>query len=227
VLIVGQLLDREGFCVRSKVVAANHPGRTFDVRNVHSLEAIRLRPVQRAVAVDLDHDPSRQVGELVHLEEDGRASTWAVADVDQDKLPAGPLYYSSQDVGPDDAAELRGIAITRSPAMTALSPIRVVGLEADQLSEADTLRLRRADPFLAGMLERARLAIGSRRYGDPIRVHRPAPPVERLMGGGYLADGELVPAQPRSAGGRMVRDDEGRVVGPLEYGPPGRILSVR
>jgi hypothetical protein len=46
------------------------------------------------------------------------------------------------------------------------------------------------------------------------------------VGGGYLADGELVAAQ-RSAGRVMVRDDEGRLVGPLEYGPLGRVLSVR
>src|SRR5262245_49729482 len=122
-IAVGMLLDREGFCCRSQVVASSDPGRTFDVRLRHTLESIRLRPVQRAVAIDLDHDPTRLVGELVHLEEDGRGSTWAVAEVDQDKLPAGPLYYSSQDVGPDAEAVLRGIAVTASPAMTGLPPL--------------------------------------------------------------------------------------------------------
>jgi hypothetical protein len=40
-------------------------------------------------------------------------------------------------------------------------------------------------------------------------------------------DGELVAEQPRSSGGRMIVDDEGRTVGPLRYGPPGRVISVR
>jgi hypothetical protein len=148
--------------------------------------------------------------------------------VEADKLPSGPVYFSSEDVPPDDAAVLRGVAVTRSPAMTALHPVRLAGLEADQLTQADTLRLARQEPFLSAVLERARLAMRQRRYGDrTLVVHKPPPKLERLVGGGYLADGEVVATQPRSAGRAMVRDDEGRVVGPLEYVPPGRILSVR
>ena len=148
--------------------------------------------------------------------------------MDESRLPPDPIYFSSEDVPPDDAAVLTGVAVTGSPAMTALRPVRVVGVEADELAQADTLRLARREPHLSAMLERARLAMRSRRFGDrTVVVHKPPAKLERLAGGGYLADGELVAAQPRSSGGRMVRDDEGRVVGPLEYGPPGRILSIR
>jgi hypothetical protein len=227
-IIVGKLLDREGFCIRSKVVASNHPGRTFDVSNRFTREVIRLRPVQPAVSIDIDHDPTRLVGELVHLAEDGSGSTWAVAEVDADKLPPGPLYYSASDTGPYDAAELRGIAVTAAPAMACLPPLRLLPVGMADLTQTDTLRLRKPEPFLSAVLERARMAVRERRFGDrTVVVHKPPPKLEPLMGGGYLADGELVASQPRSAGRSMVRDDQGRMVGPLEYGPPGRILSVR
>jgi hypothetical protein len=214
------------------VVAANPgvSGRTFNVRSDYSLEAIRLAPVQPAVAIDLDHDPARKIGELVHLEEDGRGNTWAVAEVDRDKLPpGGPLYYSSQDAPPDDAAVLRGIAVTRSPAMACMPPLHLLPIGMADLAEVHTLRLREAEPFLSAALNRARLAIRDRPFGSRrIRVKRPQPEVVRLPGGGYLVDDELVGGQPRSSGGRMVYDDEGRVVGPLRYSTPyPGILSVR
>jgi hypothetical protein len=73
--------------------------------------------------------------------------------------------------------------------------------EAAGLAQAETLRLRSSEPFLARLQERARAAAERRRPGEPIAVEdrsAPAPPVE-----------------------------EYEPVGPIRYGPPGRILSVR
>ena len=61
-LIVGQLLDHQGFCRRTRAAAVNHPGRTFDARDVHSLEQVELRSVQPAVRVNLSHDHGREIG---------------------------------------------------------------------------------------------------------------------------------------------------------------------
>jgi hypothetical protein len=125
-----------------------------------------------------------------------------VADVDQDKLPPGPLFYSSQDVGPDDAAELRGIAITASPAMTGLPSLRLLPIGMADLDEAACLRLRKAEPFLSAVLERARLAMRSRRFGDrTVAVHRPPAKLERLVGGGYRQTASWSPPS-RAARGR-------------------------
>jgi hypothetical protein len=59
-----------------------------------------------------------------------------------------------------------------------------VGVEAEALTQADTLRLARQEPFLSALLEHARLAMRSRRYGDQtIAVRKPPPKLERLEGG--------------------------------------------
>lgn len=74
------------------------------------------------------------------------------------------------------------------------------------------------------MLERARLAMRARRYGDrTIVVHKPPPQTERLGGGRYLVDGELV---GEARGGWADWRHEGGPVGPIEIRPGGRILKV-
>jgi hypothetical protein len=59
-------------------------------------------------------------------------------------------------VPPDDAAVLRGIAVTGAPAYPALRPIRVVRVDAADLTDTDVLRLARNEPFvvmyLAGLM---------------------------------------------------------------------------
>ena len=83
----------------------------------------------------------------------------------------------------------------------ALAEMMARDAEAAGLAQAETLRLRSSEPFLARLLERARAAAKRRRPGEPIAVEdrsAPAPPVE-----------------------------EYEPVGPIRYGPPGRILSVR
>jgi hypothetical protein len=98
-------------------VAANHPGRTFHVRNVHALERIELRSIQSAVAVNLGHDHAREIGRLVYLEQTARGDTWAVAEVDASRLEIYPARHAPG--GPrtanTGASWSRGIA-TRSPA---------------------------------------------------------------------------------------------------------------
>jgi hypothetical protein len=144
--------------------------------------------------------------------------------VDRDRLPSDrPLYFSSEDVGPDDAAELRGIAITRSPAMSCMPAFRFLPIGLADLDESFALRLRPAEPHLAGARERTRNAVCRRRFGNPIRVCRPAPTVEYLRGRGGVVDGELV---AESRGGWSDRSDEGGPVGPLEIRPGGRVLRV-
>jgi hypothetical protein len=72
---------------------------------------------------------------------------------------------------------LGAVAITPRPATVGLPPLVV--LDGDvRGSENEALRLRRTEPFLAGLLERARAATKARRPGEPIVVeNRWAPPV--------------------------------------------------
>jgi hypothetical protein len=105
-------------------------------------------------------------------------------------------------LGRCDGAVLSALAVTPRPATVGLSPLRLFPGDVVGLPEAETLRLRSSEPFLARLLERARDATKRRRYGEPLVVEgrsASAPPVEEYDGPG----------------------------GPIRHGPAGRILSVR
>jgi hypothetical protein len=230
-LVVGMLHDALGFTRRTRTVAANPwlTGRTFVVRSYHSAEVVDLRPSQRSpIAVNLRHDRRREVGEVVHLEVDPGGSVWALCEVDAEKIPDGPNFYSSETLGPDHDARLTGVAITPDPAMVCMPPLRALPFDRHGLTEVEVLRLRRSDPHLAGVLDRARGELARRRHGDPLRVVRPAPKTEPLSGGGvWLVGGEgLIAAEERT--GQMVYDDEGRQLGPMRYSTPYHgVIAVR
>jgi hypothetical protein len=229
-LLVGMLHDALGFTRRTGTVAANPwlTGRTFDVRSYHSAEVVELRSSQRSpIAVNVRHDRHREVGEVLHLEVDPGGSTWALCEVDAEKIPDGPNFYSSETLGPDHDARLTGVAITPDPAMVCMPSLRALPFDREGLTEVEVLRLRRSDPHLAGVLDRARGELARRRYGEPLRVVKPPPKVEPLSGGrAWLVDGELVATEERT--GSIVYDDKGVALGPMRYSMPYRgVISVR
>ena len=92
--------------------------------------------------------------------------------------------------------------MTARPATVGLSPLRFFPGDVRGLPEAETLRLRSSEPFLARLLERARASVKRRRPGEPpVLENRSAPPVEQY------------------------RDEP---LGPIEISPwIGEVLSVR
>jgi hypothetical protein len=148
----------------------------------------------------IGHDWSAVIGAVRHLEAGAcPQEAWAVCDVDEvpDDLP---LYCSLEGRrGGHDGAVLSALGITARPASVGLAPLRLLPGNVRGLPESVTLRLRCTEPHFARLLERARASAKRRRYGEPIAVEdRSAPPVE-----------------------------EYKPVGPIRYGLPGRILSVR
>jgi hypothetical protein len=175
------------------------------VKTIYSHAPLGLRSSQPCdLPVNVGHDCSRLIGTVRHLEvgADG-GDFWAVCDIREGQLPDEPeLYFSIEGIrGGPDGAVLSALAVTGRPAAVGLSPLRVFDGDLRSLSEAETLRLRNAEPFLARLLERARDATKRRRYGEPLIVEdRSAPPVE----------------------------EQREAMGPVEISPwVGRVLDVR
>jgi hypothetical protein len=236
VIVLGKIYDGQVPATHYVDAVAAKPGtrgRNFDVEHRFNLAPIRLAPTQKTVALNADHDSTIEVGRLAHLREQRDGSIWAVAELNADRHlpPHLDVYFSMEyrvDGSQETAATLTALALTAEPARS-LPPVRVFETTLADLREDQVLVLRaHGSAFEADLLAEAKAAVRSRRFGDnSIVVARPEPEVVRLPGGGYLVDGELVAEQPRSATRQMVRDDEGNVVGPLRFGPPGRVLAVR
>ena len=87
--------------------------------------------------------------------------------------------------GATDALARTSPARPAARGATALPPLQLLQVGMADLTEADSLPMRKAEPFLSAMLERARIARCRRRFGDTtVFVHKPPPTVERLPGGG-------------------------------------------
>jgi len=224
-VIVGKVLDRLGHAVHSEPYATDPRdwSRPFGIRHVHSGEALRLRSTQAArIPVDIGHDPYRLVGEVRLLAETADGDVWMVAECDRE-LPAtrAPRYLSADVRGPHSGdVELRSVAITESPAMIGMRPIRVLDLDLADLTDAQLLTMRaHDDAHAADLLTRARDQQHQQRYqrSAPIVVHRSA-----TAATDWLRTSDDTP--PASAGWVS---PSGRPSGRLRYGQPGRILSVR
>ena len=178
-IIVGKITDQLGAICRTRAVAAPGSSPGWRVKHDYTCEPLSLRSTQSAyMPITLGHDSSAIVGSVRHLDVGGHAGEiWAVADVHRELPDDVSLYFSIEYRGRDDAAELSAIGITTRPASIALPPLRMLEGTIRELPEATTLRLRRTEPHLARLLERARAATRSRRYDAPLVVeNRHAPP---------------------------------------------------
>lgn len=159
----------------------------------------------RVVARSLCHDRRAAIGAVRHLEAGAHPQeAWAVADIDE--LPDDvPLYFSLEGRrGGPDGAVLSALGVTARPASVGPAPLRLLPGDVRRLSESATLR---RSPFPPGLRGRARASAKRHRPGEPLVVDdRWARPVD----GGHFAD-----------------DKNERPAGPIRYGAPGRILSVR
>jgi hypothetical protein len=206
VIVVGQLTDSLGACVYLESVPDRRTG--FRVRHHYAIEETDVREIVADCPVSDAHDGGRELGRVRHAERTANGDTWIVADVDSLDVHSGTdgrLYLSLEGRARDGMIDVSRVVLTHAPAQP-LHPIKLVGpgMTAD-LDEAVILRLRKRDPFTAGLLERARRGVRERRAGMPV-LRRDD---DRMPAHGWI-------------------DYYGRpVAGPMHHGQPGRVLSVR
>jgi hypothetical protein len=186
----------------------------------HAAAACEYRSRQASsIAVTKEHDERQVIGEVLFLEQCHDEPLWAVCEVDDNALdPELRFWYSAQVRGPmqDNVIrdiELTAIGVTRRPAGLAQSPIELVagGLTPWTWSNATPRRK---------LLERAaQYQRTHRRFG----AHEIARPAARLGAGMWLDENEELHVEDR----RVLVDYDRRPPGPIEHGPPGRILRVR
>ena len=221
-VIVGKVLDRLGHA--TWLESRPDPVIGFTVTRTCGGQPLRLRSSQAArIPVDVGHDAARLVGEVRHLEANADGDTWAVADINRPLPPDAKLYFSADVVYRDaDDVTLRAVGVTANPAMVNLPAVDILAgvQKVATLDDNAVLRLRRVDPHLAGLLERARAAARTRRPGAPLVVHDLRPPA-RDRGVAVDADGAPL--------GNTWVDWNGRAcAGPgMRHGQPGRVLAVR
>ncbi len=99
---------------------------------VHDGEALAapadayVRSQSRRIPLDLEHH-GEPIGEVVALERDLASGLWATAVSEVDELAelSGSIYYSPLIVG-DERIELRGLALTATPASSAAKPVTII-----------------------------------------------------------------------------------------------------
>jgi HK97 family phage prohead protease len=195
-VVVGVAVDHLGLASQWRAVrAGRYAGANFEMRRRFSeLPAADIAQAQPAdILVDVDHR-GRAVGEVQHLERDGRGSLWAVARIDDPDVDLDRHRHFSVDVRHDRAGgqwTIGGIAVTDRPAMSCIGELRVLDDVRDvrELDQTQILRLEPTEPHLAGLLARAAAAARERRCGDPIVVAgstaaagAPAAPLEQPAG---------------------------------------------
>jgi hypothetical protein len=195
----------------------NRHGR---LTGAHSIDELIPDLPDDGITVTVDHDDSLPVGRLVHgeLDQDGRLLAVAVVDNWIADYPTA-IYWSAEllAVGDGvrtrsrfvaDAAALTGLTVTDSPATIAAQPLRIL---------AGDVR----DPTARGAW--------------PISWRIEHPVLERCvaqLGTGYdtlqRTATRLLDRRDHDLPGHGWIDPDGRPMrGPLRYGQPGRILSVR
>jgi hypothetical protein len=169
--VYGQLCDADGLATngdRYWCTPAEHINRTQATK----------------ILVDLDHDPTAVVGEIVHLDRN-RTGLWAVAHINDDVAPSVnvrvgdldvpvecDLYWSATRRGNSDTGiELLSVALTASPARISARPVQFLRGQLDYRQVArERWHLRGSD---CELLTRAAHAYLDRRKagGGNIRVH--------------------------------------------------------
>jgi hypothetical protein len=133
-----------------------------------------FRRYQDPIRLNLMHERSATVGQLVALEHDA-TGLWATFTSDELALLHGaatPWYLSAEAVwqGGDVHAtdiQLRGAALVRNPASTCIRPALVLAGRLDRKPDRQRWRLERPE---RERIERAAEALQRRRSGDPVDV---------------------------------------------------------
>jgi hypothetical protein len=166
--------------------------------------------------IPLDWRHGRHVGQVVYLERGDKLTL--VAEADTDHLGGIDLFGEPVYLSPETweersrhgvEAELLAVALTPTPASIALPAVHVLHGSVDVAQHHTTGNLH-------DVLSRAALARSRRRYPDPIGI---------TDLGEQRSRGTLAGAAPGMGAVPARLADRPR--GPIEYGPPGRIIAVR
>jgi hypothetical protein len=227
VTIVAMVSDKLGHAVHAATGMAG--GTAIERRWATSAPTLDYRTSQPAhIAVDRDHD-GRAVGEIVALERNADDAVFGVAVVHHhDELLAPsqpPIYFSPSLTSRRDGTDIviESIALTSDPASIGLRPAVVV--PGDLRDAGLRARWHNRTPCRA-ILDRAAAAAQRRRLGAAIVIEDPTAAHPTRFDGGLMIDGRGNPMPTTRHGGRMIRTEDGQVL-QLEYGPAGRVISVR
>lgn len=169
VTIVGVLADELGAASQITVIPYGGPsaGRNFDCRREYfSVSSLHYRSVQ-AAAINVDRDHDQVIGEVKYLERAPNGQLHAVCEIDGADLD-GPLYFSPairyRDGGRD--VELRGLALTATPATIGLPPVDAV---PGTIADAAT-KVVYQHGFAGQLIRRAREYDRRRKRGEPLVI---------------------------------------------------------
>jgi hypothetical protein len=201
-----------GRATRIGEIAEEHSAYGFGRLGAHSYDDLATELPEEGIMVDADHDHVR-IGELVYGEITDAGAVNVVCVLDNDRIAEAaaeqPIYFSPEllmvgDVEKPtyiaDRAELIGLALTFSPATLGAVPLE--WRHGDVRSEVDTRCWPLSWHYQHPLLDRAERSLRGQRL--QLRTRHRASHLVDLRGGHDV-----------------------RPTGPLRYGAPGRILSVR
>jgi hypothetical protein len=171
-MLVGQLTDSIGACRYDEARPGGPLG--FTVRTRYAVETTDVRQFAADCPITDRHHGGRRLGTVRHAETTALGHTFIVADLDSLDVRSdreGQLFLSLEGRVSDGMIDVTRVVLTGAPAQP-LKPIRIFGAgTVARLPEASVLRLRRTDPFVAGLLlERALAATRGRKRDEPLRV---------------------------------------------------------
>jgi hypothetical protein len=212
---IGRVCDRFGFARQGSLVPGrDHPELRWDHWALPPEGYRRSQPAR--IPVNVAHDRGRRIGHVAALEHDHRSGLWATLALDDCnkntllQLSSGTWYLSAEtDALPSGAggyrsdAVLNGLGLVRHPAQTGIDPVVLLAgkLGPYELRSSAWFHLR--GPHLE-RLQRAHDDRRARGDGPIWIIETGVPHAER--GSAY---------------------EYRRPTGALEYGPRGRVLSVR
>lgn len=192
-VLVGQLLTRDGHAQRRELAPNLREMRTLSWASPASALA-RVQPAR--IPLDIEHDHSAEVGQVVSLFRSRNGDAWAVTTSGAERLAdyPEPIYFSAQFASrlePDNLI-LAGVALTTASASIAKLPIEILRGQLDS-------RYDRSRWGLSGIRQRvvqhAVQQVRERSRGEGLLVYDELPTgeVPVRIRGGYLVADEFVP----------------------------------
>jgi hypothetical protein len=232
-VLVGQLLTRDGLSSRSELAAD-----CWSIRQRSwASPASALRKVQPSrIPLDIEHDHQAEVGQVVALYRSGSGDCWAVATSEADRLADydQPLYFSAQFRPRFDADNLvlEAVAVTEQSATVAKRPVEMFRGSLERSWERSRWNL---GGLSLRLVEHAARGLRERSSGNALLVYDElaAGEVPLRVRGGFIVGGDFVAVDarvPPAAVNRHPADD----LPPEDERPPGKlrwrpstILAVR
>lgn len=209
VTVVGPIADKVG-----AAVTIEH-GRP----KYHSTPSLQYRRAQVRAPVHFSHQGA-EIGQVEHLEllEDKQLVAVATVTIDDDTDLSGDWYWSPTVRYSDDrgAIDLLECSLTRTPATVGLRPVVVLDGDLRHGFVRDRWQRQTFSSRVRAMYERA---ADSAQHGGPIMIRTS----DELAAERRSSTEDTPTPRPRLAGGHEMRRPAGR----MQYGPPGRVLSVR